>query len=905
MVRVISKSAAKQRSGRAGRTRSGKCYRLYSEQFFEDMNFAKTPEILKMNMDHTILKLKQFKIKDVMSFDFIQKPEENVMRNAIENLKMLGALNEQEELTQIGIQISSLSIEPTLGRIILESFIRGCERQVTKIIALMINSNNLYLRGNNDKMKEEADYIKFDFCHSDGDFITLLQIFNTWESFIPEKGKEWCNQNFLNNKSLKQAQELLYEILPIVSMFKIKKIPTPTNFKASHKIEDEIGKCFLTGLFPNLSLYSGNSKLGYTFIRQMELIQIHGASSLALQGIFPKWIICTEINKYQYLSAKICNSIDISWIEEIVPMKYQKLYQIEQRHNVPLYNKIEYPKTGTTILNFMDRRNGRTEKLIEEYKIFFDIDKKNECLEAYTPLDIDFIKPKIDNIIEQIKSEFINDYYEYQIIGHTRALFGGGAEIKEILLGNQFKSLTFKGISFQNLHEIDQFFSEFGPVEKVRVFQNNNYSEGMVTMKSKDDAMNAEKILQERNEKYKESIRRSQNLADKPIRGRIKIAWFGGLSQSVGEVVYEENKCALEAMKNLLGMEIDGAIVSTKIAKKSKNKVIVSNLSSLTDESILEKSFKDFGSIGKIKWTSIFRENDFKQVDEELMKDDIKKILVNSGIPEQDIVSIQIKDYQNKHKCFRRKAFVAFVNPAHAITAKDKLDGKVGILGNQRVYIEPNFHKMCRFHEIRRFYPIELELYETIDNLKNQFSEDELHIKLSGNPYKKQQTFDSIPAIKCTGKDPLIINFAFEIINSLINPFCYELKTFGALKKVLSQAWKKLDQSMRTTYNCFTEIDRLRKQIKIYASPDTKEKIIDEIELFLDTQIIENIKISFKGKCVKSLFEKRAAQFKKIQDKYYDQGVEIDFSLIRKEIYIFGDKSITKKVEEELDYYII
>lgn len=74
---------SKQRSGRAGRTGPGKCYRLYTERAYRDeMLPTAVPEIQRTNLASTILSLKAMGINDLLSFDFMDPPPMEVKRNA-------------------------------------------------------------------------------------------------------------------------------------------------------------------------------------------------------------------------------------------------------------------------------------------------------------------------------------------------------------------------------------------------------------------------------------------------------------------------------------------------------------------------------------------------------------------------------------------------------------------------------------------------------------------------------------------------------------------------------------------------------------------------------------------------------------------------------------------------------
>ncbi len=75
LVSPISRASAQQRAGRAGRTKPGKCFRLYTEKAFKnDMQEQTYPEILRSNLGMIVLQLKKLGIHDLVHFDFMDPP---------------------------------------------------------------------------------------------------------------------------------------------------------------------------------------------------------------------------------------------------------------------------------------------------------------------------------------------------------------------------------------------------------------------------------------------------------------------------------------------------------------------------------------------------------------------------------------------------------------------------------------------------------------------------------------------------------------------------------------------------------------------------------------------------------------------------------------------------------------
>ncbi|KAJ2726454.1 ATP-dependent RNA helicase [Coemansia sp. Benny D115] len=99
LVEPVSKSSARQRAGRAGREAAGACYRLYTEADFAQLPEDSVPEIKRCQLAMVVLQLKASGVKDVMSFDFMDRPSRKALKHALMELYALEALDDQGELT--------------------------------------------------------------------------------------------------------------------------------------------------------------------------------------------------------------------------------------------------------------------------------------------------------------------------------------------------------------------------------------------------------------------------------------------------------------------------------------------------------------------------------------------------------------------------------------------------------------------------------------------------------------------------------------------------------------------------------------------------------------------------------------------------------------------------------------
>lgn len=115
----ISKSSAEQRKGRAGRTGPGICYRMYSEDDFNDFDEFPTPEIKRADLNSLVLQMLSLGLSDPLSFVFIEQPEASGINCAIKDLKTRKALDTQSDITFLGRALAALPLDPSVGAVLL------------------------------------------------------------------------------------------------------------------------------------------------------------------------------------------------------------------------------------------------------------------------------------------------------------------------------------------------------------------------------------------------------------------------------------------------------------------------------------------------------------------------------------------------------------------------------------------------------------------------------------------------------------------------------------------------------------------------------------------------------------------------------------------------------------------
>jgi pre-mRNA-splicing factor ATP-dependent RNA helicase DHX38/PRP16 len=102
-ITPVSQANARQRSGRAGRTGPGMCFRLYTENAFNrELLETSIPEIQRTNLSNVILLLKSLGVREMSSFDFMDPPPVDNVANSMYQLWILGALDDSGDLTELG-----------------------------------------------------------------------------------------------------------------------------------------------------------------------------------------------------------------------------------------------------------------------------------------------------------------------------------------------------------------------------------------------------------------------------------------------------------------------------------------------------------------------------------------------------------------------------------------------------------------------------------------------------------------------------------------------------------------------------------------------------------------------------------------------------------------------------------
>jgi ATP-dependent helicase HrpB len=132
----ISRAAADQRAGRAGRTAPGRCVRLWTEAEQAARRAHETPEVLRLDLSGTLLELRAWGLRDLGRFRWLDPPAAAAVQRAEQLLRQLGAVDAGGAVTDTGRRMLRLAVSPRLARLLFEAEQRGCAADGALLAAL-------------------------------------------------------------------------------------------------------------------------------------------------------------------------------------------------------------------------------------------------------------------------------------------------------------------------------------------------------------------------------------------------------------------------------------------------------------------------------------------------------------------------------------------------------------------------------------------------------------------------------------------------------------------------------------------------------------------------------------------------------------------------------------------------
>ncbi|XP_057999659.1 DExH-box ATP-dependent RNA helicase DExH1 isoform X2 [Hevea brasiliensis] len=285
----ISKASAHQRRGRAGRVQPGVCYRLYPKIIHDAMLQYQLPEILRTPLQELCLHIKSLQLGAVGSFlaKALQPPDPLSVQNAIELLKTIGALDDNEELTPLGRHLCTLPLDPNIGKMLLMGSVFQCLNPALTIAAALAHRDPFVLPIDR---KNEADAAKRSFAgDSCSDHIALVKAFEGYrEAKRNRNERAFCWENFLSPITLQMMEDMREQFLNLLTDigFVDKSRGAGAYNQYSHDLE-MVSAILCAGLYPNVVQCKRRGKRTAFYTKEVGKVDIHPASVNAGVHLFP------------------------------------------------------------------------------------------------------------------------------------------------------------------------------------------------------------------------------------------------------------------------------------------------------------------------------------------------------------------------------------------------------------------------------------------------------------------------------------------------------------------------------------------------------------------------------------------------------------------------------------------
>jgi pre-mRNA-splicing factor ATP-dependent RNA helicase DHX38/PRP16 len=305
-ITPISQANANQRSGRAGRTGPGMCYRLYTEQAYRnELLTTSIPEIQRTNLSNVILLLKSLGVAEMSSFDFMDSPPVDNIANSMYQLWILGALDDTGALTNLGNDMVSFPLDPQLSKMLLFSKHESCSDEMLTIVSLL-SVPEIFYRPND--RAEESDAAREHFFVPESDHLTLLNVYQQWKRH--SYSSTWCTEHFLHIKGLRKCREVRAQLLDIMKSRKIK-------LQSCGQKWDPIRKTICSAYFYHSAKIKGINE--YVNMLTGTPAIMHPSSALSGLGYTPDYLVYHELILTRKEYMKTVTAVTAEWLAELGP----------------------------------------------------------------------------------------------------------------------------------------------------------------------------------------------------------------------------------------------------------------------------------------------------------------------------------------------------------------------------------------------------------------------------------------------------------------------------------------------------------------------------------------------------------------------------------------------------------
>ncbi|WP_328550306.1 ATP-dependent RNA helicase HrpA [Streptomyces sp. NBC_00366] len=323
-IEPVSQASANQRKGRCGRTSDGICIRLYSEDDFVARPEFTDAEILRTNLASVILQMTAAGLGDIEKFPFIDPPDHRNIRDGVQLLQELGALDPAEKdvrkrLTQSGRKLAQLPVDPRLARMVLEADKNGCVREVMVIAAALSIQDP---RERPADKQAQADQQHARFKDETSDFLAYLNLWRYVREQQKERGsssfRRMCKQEYLNFLRIREWQDIYTQLRTVAKQMGI-------HLNEDDASGDRIHVSLLAGLLSHIGMkdVKEGAKNEYLGARNAKFAVFPGS---ALFKKPPRFVMSAELVETSRLWARVNARIEPEWVEPLAEHLLKRTY---------------------------------------------------------------------------------------------------------------------------------------------------------------------------------------------------------------------------------------------------------------------------------------------------------------------------------------------------------------------------------------------------------------------------------------------------------------------------------------------------------------------------------------------------------------------------------------------------
>jgi ATP-dependent helicase HrpA len=317
-VEPISRASADQRKGRCGRIGPGVCIRLYSEQDYQARPEFTDPEIQRTNLAAVVLQMLALGLGEVEQFPFIDPPDARMVRDGYKLLEELGAVDAAGALTDVGVRMSRLPVDPRLARMVLAAAEQDCLAEILVIASALAAQDP---RERPPDKQQQADQLHARFRHPRSDFMAWLNLWRYYEeqrqALSQNQLRKLCQREFLSFLRLREWRDIHTQLSIACRQQRLRAhttLPEEENYRGVHS-------ALLAGLLSNIAqLQEGREYLG----SRNRKLHIFPGSFQARKS--PKWLVAADIVETSRVYAREVAAIDPEWALDVNPALLKRHY---------------------------------------------------------------------------------------------------------------------------------------------------------------------------------------------------------------------------------------------------------------------------------------------------------------------------------------------------------------------------------------------------------------------------------------------------------------------------------------------------------------------------------------------------------------------------------------------------